>query len=175
MASPRTCTHSRGFTLIELLVVLGAIVAIIGFSMFVDLNNYRGDAFRAERDTLITVLQTARADALNNVDEMPHGVAIFPNDAPHSYVIFEGTSYAGQTSEQIEKNQIIDSSYPVKVGVGSPTQIIFCQLTGDVVTDVSSGNCDAAGNRYDGTISFVDKTRGLTLGITLNHDGAISW
>ncbi len=43
-----------------------------------DIGSYRGGAFRAQRDTLVVLLQKARADALTDVDREPHGLALFP-------------------------------------------------------------------------------------------------
>ncbi len=164
---------SRGFTLMEILVVLVVVGTIASFSLFVDIRNYHSDAFRAERTTLITLLQTARANALNNVGEMPHGVAIFPNDHPNSYVLFDGADYATSNNST---HQIIDAGYHVVFDVDSPTQIIFCQLSGDIVTSIQeSTRCDDAVNRYDGKIVLIDTERGLPFDITLNHEGGISW
>lgn len=156
----------RGFTLMELLVVFGVIVVILGFSVPFDFNTYRADAFRAERDMLVTLLQTARGNALHNIDEKPHGVAVVSD----KYVLFRGTD----AREDVNAERI-DVSYP---GLSaSPVQIIFCQLSGTAVTHISEGMvCDDATNRTEEqNIVLTDSVRGLSYRISINHEGAISW
>ena len=67
---------NRGFTLIEMVTVIGIFAILGGSLLFIDMNSFRGDSFRAERDSLITSLQTARAESLNNVNQSKHGVFI---------------------------------------------------------------------------------------------------
>lgn len=164
MASRKISTASagwsgqRGFTLIEMLIVIGIILVIAGAPLFIDLTSYRADAFRAERAAIVTALQKARADALNNIDQEPHGVAFFPADHPKSYVVFEGDTYA--VSDPV-KREVFDENYPVAFGATSPDEVVFSQLDG------SAG--------FSGDIAVVDSQRGITAAITVNHEGAISW
>ncbi len=150
------CVQKQGFTLIETLVVLATLVLVAGLVLFFDLNNYRGSAFRAERSTIITVLESARANALNNIDQASHGVAIHPPDHPDSYVLFEGSSYA---ASDISTREVIDASYPVTI---TPIEVIFSQLSGNA--------------NYDGTIALVDAARNnFTFTISVNREGRIHW
>jgi prepilin-type N-terminal cleavage/methylation domain-containing protein len=153
----------RGFTLIELLVVMGIISILLGLSLFVDLNSYRGDAFRAEVGALGVALQTARADALNNINEAKHGVAIHPGGY-NGYVVFQGDNYAARN---VALDVSIDASYTVTISPSSPTEVVFSQLSGNAVT--------ALGLDYDGDITFTDPNRAVTAVITINHEGKISW
>jgi prepilin-type N-terminal cleavage/methylation domain-containing protein len=166
MASPRTSTAKeviglstkpRGFTLIEVIIVIGIISILGGLSLFIDLNSYRGDAFRAERAALVTALQTARADALNNINENRHGVAIHPSGY-NGYIIFEGDSYASSTHLLDEK---MESSYSVDISSTSPSEIVFDQLSGNA--------------NYDGNIVLIDPARQSSTTISINHEGKISW
>jgi prepilin-type N-terminal cleavage/methylation domain-containing protein len=162
MASRRTSTTNgltaaAGFTLIEMLIVIGLISALGAVALFVDLNSYRGDAFRAERTTLVTLLEQARADSLNNVGQTQHGVALFPSDQPGSYVLFDGASYVPGAAA----NRVFPASYLPELVAGSPTAIVFEQLSGDVLTG--------------GTITLRDPGRNLTAAVTINHEGAIIW
>lgn len=153
----------KGFTLIEMLTVLGAMALLIAFSLFISLSDYRSGAFRAERDRLVTVLQTVRADALNNIDEQPHGVAIEPQDHPKSYVEFEGLTYHPNSGKDI----IIDMQYPPNFSSDSPKEVIFYQLSGNTY--------DSVGVPFDGDIKMIDPQRGISFTISLNHEGRISW
>lgn len=159
MASLRTCTaNKRGFTLIEMLIVIGLIVALGSVVLFFDINTYRGDAFRAERTMVVTLLQQARASAMNNIAEEPHGLALFPADNPHNYVLFEGTSY---TASNPATRQAFEPSYAVTLGGGSPTEVVFEQLSGNA--------------SYTGAIKLEDPNRNTSFDIAINHEGAISW
>jgi prepilin-type N-terminal cleavage/methylation domain-containing protein len=154
MASRKTST-ARGFTLIEMLVVIGLVTAFASLSLFIDLNSYRGDAFRAERNTVVTLLQRARADALNNIGQDPHGVAIFPADHPHSYVLFAGADYAASPGSTRE---VFDMSYAIELTAG-PNEIVFQQLSGATA--------------YDGSLTLRDTERGMDTVITINKEGLI--
>lgn len=165
MASPkayipnRACAHSpRGFTLMEMLIVIGLVLVIASAPLFIDLTNYRMDAFRAERGVIVTLLQKARADALNNIHEEPHGVAFFPADHPHSYVVFEGPSYAASAEASRE---VTDMNYQIVFGPSSPPEIVFAQL------DASTG--------FSGDVVIADTQRAATTTITVNPEGGISW
>ena len=149
--------NQQGFSQIELLVVVGIVAAFIGLSLFADINGFRGDAFRAEVSSLGRALQTARADALNNINEKRHGVAIRPAGYD-GYVIFEGTSYAARNSSRDER---IKASYDVTIAPGSPAEIVFDQLSGNT--------------NYDGNITIIDPNRAMSAVLSINHEGRISW
>ncbi len=148
--------YDGGFTLMEILVVLGLVGMIGALSLFTDLNNYRGNAFREEVNILGTALQTARADALNNIDQNRHGVAIHPGGYD-GYIIFEGDNYATRITS-LDVN--IKSSYGI-TPPALPTEIVFDQLSGDA--------------NYDGDIVLTDPERNMNATISINHEGKISW
>ncbi len=150
-----------GFTLIELLIVISIITILGGMTLFFDVNAYRGDAFRAERTILTIALQTARADALNNMHQKKHGVKINPTGYA-GYVIFEGDSFA---VSDVSTRTYIPSSYQVIVGAGSVNEIVFSQLSGDALCGGSS-TCDT-------NIVLVDPERNASTTIAINHEGKI--
>ena len=69
-------THRRnqGFTLIEILVVIAIMSVILSFGLVVDLNIFKGDSFRAEQSTIVSVLSRARSRAIANLFYDDHGV-----------------------------------------------------------------------------------------------------
>jgi prepilin-type N-terminal cleavage/methylation domain-containing protein len=162
MALRRISTRNfrRGFTLMEMLVVIGLVAIIAGFSVVVGLDGFRGDSYRAERDSIVILLQQARTESLNNIDEEPHGVAFFPAAHPKSYVEFEGTSYTAPTHDP-NKDTIVDAQYPVSFGAGAPAEITFEQLSGDA--------------NSPGTFALLDTERQFSSNLTITSEGGISW
>lgn len=159
MALRKTFTaKNRGFTLVELLIVIGMIAMLGSVMLFIDLNSYRGDSFRAERSSIVTLLGQARIDALNNVSQEPHGLAFYPADAPDSYVLFAGTSYAASAPAT---RQPYKSAYKISFGAGSPSEIVFEQLNGN--------------SNFAGTVTLKDPNRDFSYDITINHEGGIGW
>jgi prepilin-type N-terminal cleavage/methylation domain-containing protein len=146
----------RGFTLMEMLIVIGLVGVLASVALFMDVNSYRGDAFRGEVNALGLALQTSRADALNNINQSKHGVAIHPGGYD-GYVIFQGNSYA---TRNLAFDESIKANYSVTFGA-TPTEIIFDQLSGDA--------------NYDGDVTMTDSQRNMTAVITINHEGKISW
>ncbi len=155
--SPHTSTKAvPAFTLIEILVVVGLLVVIGAFTAAIGYDSYRVGALHGEEHTLTSVLQKARAEALNNIGQSPHGVAIFPTTHPSSYVAFEGADYA---SADHALDEIIDSTYPVTIAT-PPAEVVFEQLSGE--------------SNYSGVITITDPVRGISATIFLNSEGRIS-
>ena len=134
---------------------------VAGLALFTDISSYRGDAFRAEVNLLGIALQTARADALNNVNQSRHGVAIHPTEC-NGYILFEGRNFS-------TANHALDVCIKTlyEVTITPPSEVIFDQLSGDALTNT--------GSNYDGNIMFTDPNRTITANISINHEGKISW
>ncbi len=164
MAS-RRASITKGFTLIEVLIVIGLLAIIGGFSAVATLDNYRMSAFRDERKTLVTALQKARAEALNNIDQKAHGVAVLPSDHPSDYVIFEGDDYA--TADH-DKDQLIPSSYSVELEAGSVQEVKFAQLS--AVASCDGVVCDGVAG-----ITLHDPVRDTSVAVTVNREGRVDW
>ncbi|HVU79836.1 MAG TPA: prepilin-type N-terminal cleavage/methylation domain-containing protein [Candidatus Paceibacterota bacterium] len=154
----RKISTASGFTLLETLIAAALLSGIAAFSLYAGLGDYRGSAARAEAGMIAELLQKARADALNNVDQLPHGLALFPADAPHAYVLFEGESYEASDPSTREA---YPASYGLGVGAGSLREAVFSTLSG-------SGCCD-------GDIVLVDAARGIRYAISVNHEGLIGY
>ena len=163
MKSLKTSIRSsgtRGFTLIEVLVVIGIFAMLGAISLIISLDSYRGYMFRNERDTLITSLQKARSQSVNNVcygtctNGRPHGVAFSPSQT----IIFQGASFA---LRDVSADEVMNRSYnAVSVTPGSLGEVVFAQLSGDVATP-----------------GYVTITDGLahTSTTTISSNGQISW
>ncbi len=150
-------SSTRGFTLIEVLIVLTLITMIAGLSLFFNIDMYRGDSFRAERNILVVALQTARADALNNINQKKHGVAINPTGY-EGYVVFEGNNFA---SSEPNTRKEIPASYGIELDALSPDEVVFSQLSGNA--------------NFEGEIILIDPLRNASATIAINNEGKIGW
>jgi len=139
-----------GFTLIEVLVVIGLLGLVASLGSAIGFDTLGRSATREERDTLVSLLWSARARALANVHESAQGVHIDWN----TYVLFEGSSYNSSDPD----NQVISRNPTVNISGG--TDIIFAQLSGDVATGV-------------GTLTMSGPTGEAT--VVMNGAGRIEW
>ena len=145
-----------GFSLIEVMVVLTIMSMLLASTLFVSSDWYQRTAFLSEREVLITLLQTARTQALANVNQKPHGVALYP-DSYEGYVLFAGIDFAhADTSVSL----FIPASYPIEFDATSPQEVVFTQISGD--------------SNYEGPLVLLDSNRDALTTITINYEGAIS-
>ena len=156
----RNSGRNRGFTIIEILVVIGIFAMLSAISLIVSLDSYRGYMFRNERDLVVTSLQKARSQSVNNVcygtcvNGKPHGVAF----SPVQTIIFQGTSFA---LRDISADEVMKRSYDaVSITPGSLGEVVFAQLSGDVTTP--------------GYVTITDGTA-HTSTTTISSNGQITW
>ena len=119
-----------GFTLIEVLVVIGIFGILTALSAVIGLDFYRVFAFRSERNTIVAVLQTARARAMANINQSPHGVRFDGNN----YIIFQGAGYASAAhafDQSFPANSSIKLTIPpgIPVTAANPIEVDFAQLS----------------------------------------------
>ncbi len=121
-----------GFTVIEILVVVALLAMISGLGLIVGMDSYRGYAFRADRDTLVSLLERARSQSINNIcngtlctNGKPHGVFI---DATSSqYILFQGRTYA---TRDVGVDEVTGGSgFITRSGI---SEVVFAQLSGEV-------------------------------------------
>lgn len=144
----------NGFTLIEIVVVLGITTMLASVLLFADMTTYKSSSLREERERLVTLLERARAQAMTNVHQSPHGVRITAG----GYVQFEGDSFA---TAHHDRDVTMQTVYPVVFANSSPNEIVFSQLSGDA--------------NYEGDIVLSDPNSRATAVFSINHEGAISW
>ncbi|MDP3741155.1 MAG: prepilin-type N-terminal cleavage/methylation domain-containing protein [bacterium] len=157
MKSPKTSIHRQnskfkiqnsklGFTLIEVIIGMGILATIAAFGLFISMDVYRGNSFHTERNIIISILQKARSRAVNNINQISHGVCFQSGN----YVIFEGPTCPGTNPETFPRGSSVSSTWP--------SEIVFDQLTG---------------NTIGGSITITDGAR--TSIVTINNEGRISW
>ncbi|MDP3901795.1 MAG: prepilin-type N-terminal cleavage/methylation domain-containing protein [bacterium] len=148
MASLRLLgVNRRGITLLELIVVLGllAIIFMIGLPTGIDFyNTYQ---FRAEINTVASLLEQARSKALTNNNESNWGFYI----DYENFVIFEGDSYA---ERDVAEDRIFDRADTVNIS--GPGELVFEQLSGRVASS---------------TLTISDYRRSVN--IFINSEGAV--
>ncbi len=142
--------HNRGLTLIEILIVSAIVGLILSFGLTIDLNSYKGDAFNTEVQTIVSILERARSQAMSNISDTNHGVCyIKPN-----YIIFTGDTCTTVDSELIPANNDIASN----PSTFFPNQIVFTRLNG----------------RTNNTYINVSDSLHLYK-IEINNEGRINW
>ena len=168
MALPNTLPQSKspaaGFTLIEILISIGILGIIATLGLFISLDFYKSYAFSSEESVIVSILQKARSQSVNNINEKRHGVHF--QASPLKYVIFECssscTSYPGSASSDLP----IDPSYNASVtSPALPFDVVFDQLNGNCI----SSNCATAPLLM--TISAGPKS----YTIKVNSEGQIDW
>ncbi|MDD5068285.1 MAG: type II secretion system protein [Candidatus Pacebacteria bacterium] len=167
MKLPKIFIHKEktcGFTLIEILVVMAIFTLLSGLGLFMTFDSYRGASSRSERDTVVSLLERARSQAMNNVcfgascvGGKRHGISIQSNQ----YVIFEGGNYASRDSE-------VDQITPANpTAIITPIDVVFDQLTGKLYPQLSPATTELII-----TIKQADRPDSI---ISINNEGTINW
>jgi len=146
-----------GFALIEVIMVVALVGLILSTGMIIGQSSVGRSYVSSERDTVVSVLVTARGKALANMNESAHGVYI----SATSTTLFEGISYVLRKKSQDKVIPHISSVTVVPPPLYTlPFYIVFEQLTGNV----TSGS---------GAITLTDGIASST--IVVNHAGRINW
>lgn len=147
-------TKSSGFTLIEVMVVLAIFGALMLMGLFFDFTFYRGTSFNTDVDVFASVLQRARARAINNINEADHGVYVDSDE----YVLFQcsnpGCSYSSGRNPAFDQ----EISRNPGLGFGTFSEVVFTQLSGN--------------SNFDGNIQISGY--GKTASFSLNYEGLIN-
>jgi len=152
---------------LEILIAITLLVIIMMLGLFISFDFYKSYAFRSERDIIVSVLQKARNQSLNNINQTRHGVH-FEETPFLKYIIFECplgtpqcTSYTANPSTDI----VIDSSYGIAITAPSlPFDVVFDQLNGSCV----SSNCT-------GPLTIIVSYDAKSYDISVNSEGQIDW
>ncbi len=146
--------------MIEILVVIALFAIILGLGLFVGFDFYKNYSFRSEESIIVSVLQKARNQSLNNINQARHGVHFKLG----KYIIFQCPALTPQCTSYTAgpEDNPINSSYGVTFNP-LPPDIVFDQLNGDCVGCQSS---DIVITASDGVKSY---------NISINSEGGISW
>jgi len=163
-------TGDKGFTLIELMVVIGLVIIVLSFGLFFDFDSFRSYSFHGDRDTLLSALQHARAEAMANICRgsssecgeggKSHGVKILDD----RYVIFQGETY----NPSSPYNAVLDAS--LTITHSGISEITFTQLSGNASTE--GADCETTPT----PVCNITLTSGARIStITINSEGQIIW
>lgn len=154
-----TLNKNKGFTLTEILVVLAILTAIGILTPVLSMDGIRTESFNSEIDKIATILQKARLQSHNNINQRKHGLLISnSNGSVNKYILFEGNSYI-LSDKSKEVRYEVES--PIHLSELSKDEIIFEQLSGRV-------------ENY-GDLIFENPETGKTSHIKINYEGQISW
>lgn len=142
----------RGFTILEIIVVVAILTIVFGYAVGAGSNFYFNQALIGERDSLVGMLRSARNRALDNVNQLSHGVYV--STSTGRYIVFDGASYAS-------RNQAYDLAFPKSgaVAASGPVEIVFAALDGT--------------SNVSGTITLTASAGSAN--ISVNSEGRISW
>ena len=141
-----------GFTLLEVLIVFAIIGLLAAFGIVIGIDSYQRYNVRAERDLIVSLLEKARSEAVNNIGAQPHGLHFDPA-SPAQYVLFRGNTFSAGSSFNLSLPR------SQAVTVSGLTDIVFTQLGGvPTVTPVP----DIA-------------VTGVHTHITINAEGGMNW
>src|SRR4051812_42206097 len=140
----------RGFTLIELLIVIAIMSQIAAFGISLSARSYRRGVIDSERDTLKGALEKARSEAMANLNQSAHGLAVTAG----SYVVFQGDSFS-------VRNAAFDQPIARTGGftLAGPSEIVFQAIEGTVATS--------------GVFMIGNEVK--TLSVEVNQEGRIQW
>lgn len=121
--------------MLEILIVMALTAAVSGFGASAGTSLLQNFNFNSQHNLLINLLQRARSQSVNNINNLPHGV----HASDQGYVLFQGDSWDS-------RDPAVDLSYGKSPGItiSGTTDFIFTQLSGSAK---NSGSINMAGSR----------------------------
>jgi hypothetical protein len=134
---------------------MSMVAVIASVTLLFTYTSYETQLLTAEKSSLVLLLQSARANAMQNLGEQEHGVAIDPLGY-QGYVVFRGNSF----DDSDESLRIyVPRSNNFSFGTNSPKTIIFDQLSGE--------------SNVDTIFELISSQSLASTTVTVNHEGAI--
>ena len=139
-----------GFSLLEILIVLALFTVLGGMALVVSMDAYRSYAFSSEQDLLVSLLQKARSQSQNNIDQSAHGLSL----AAGAYTLFEGSDYAHRN---LSADVVFSPSS--NYALSGLTEVIFSQMSatttaGEIVLNDNAHPKAAISLNYEGQINL---------------------
>lgn len=147
---PLLSTLNKGFTLLEMLLAAALLTILAGAGLVTGIRSYQQYLFRADVNTAVALLRSARGSAMNNMSQTSHGVYF---GEVGTLVLFAGPSYAARTPSADLRVKIHSAT-----SVNGLAELVFAPLSGR-----TSG----------GSITLSNTSKSST--ITINYEGGIDW
>lgn len=153
MRSHNTSKHTNrddgGFSLIETLLVLSVLVVLVTTGIGVSMQTFLRSNLEEERNMLVSLLESERAQAMANIHATTHGLHL----SQDAFILFEGVYNDHNASNTVlKRNQHVHNN--------KDTTILFTQLAGD---------------NENGLQNIILTQNGLSATITVNERGRIDW
>ncbi len=154
--------------MIEIIVSIGILLLIASIGLFISMDFLRGGSAHSEQDVVVSLLQNARSESINNINQARHGVHF--QSSPLRYTEFEckptppnPTCVDYASGADMAKDLLVNSSFNVSITAPAlPFDIIFNQLNGDCISCTSPVNIKI----NDGVQDYM---------ININSEGQIDW
>ena len=162
-------SQEKGFTLIEIMIAVAILLAILSLGLIISLDFYKSYSFGSEKEVIVSMLQKARSQSLNNINQVRHGVH-FENDSGLTYILFECEAATPQCNSYVATagDIVVHSSFGISLTSPiTPFDIIFDQLSGDCIISTTF-DCS-----NENPIIINDENK--TDDVRVNKEGAINW
>lgn len=170
MESPNILTQDkeRGFTFVEILIVMVIMAIIVSLGLIVSIDFYKSYSFRSERNIIASILQKARSQSLNNINQTRHGVH-FEDSSGLKYILFECPAITPNCAsyDPIYPQIEMASSWGSSIS-NLPIDVIFNQIDGNLVDSNCSSNPSTV---KDITVTYES----TSYNISINCEGRINW
>jgi prepilin-type N-terminal cleavage/methylation domain-containing protein len=142
---------ATGFTLMEILISISLLAILAGFGLTVSIDSYQSYNFYSQQELLVSLLQRARAQAMQNVNQVPHGLHI--DSTASTYTLFQGADFINR-----DRPQDLIFAGNRSLNFSGITDVVFTQLSGTTTA---------------GSIIVKDSTHPKGI-INLNDEGQIN-
>ena len=109
--------YKMGFTLIEILIALSILIILFALGLFISFDFYKSYSARSEKEVIVSTLQKARSESIDNISQTAHSVHFSNN--PLTYTL-------------MPENLAISAAYNISItSPALPFDVSFTQLSGD--------------------------------------------
>lgn len=154
-----------GFTLLEIIVSIAILALIASLGLFISLDFFKNYSLRSEQNVIVSLLQNARSQSLNNIDQVRHGMHF--ESIPLRYILFECPALTPQCGSYIANSSDLTTHFSYNISITNPV------LPFDVIFDQLSGDCINCSSPVNINISDINGVKNYI--ITINSEGRIDW
>ncbi|MEK7664226.1 MAG: prepilin-type N-terminal cleavage/methylation domain-containing protein [Patescibacteria group bacterium] len=159
--------QDKGFTLVELLVGIALLAIIVSLGLFLSFDFYRNFSVSSQANTIVSILQKARSQSLNNINQARHGVH-FEDSSGLKYILFECPAGIPCASYNLSYSGFeVKPAYGISLANSLPLDVIFDQLSGCLSSTVNDCSQSQITITVNGGVNPYN--------ININSEGRIDW